>query len=78
MQLAVSLRLAAADPEALGKDAKKLEALEKSAARLASLFPQPGDNFQVGASEAMLFANHEGLLKELLADAPGSLVNRLK
>jgi hypothetical protein len=78
MQLAVSLRLAAADPEALGRDAKKLEALEKSAARLASLFPQPGDNFQVGASEALLFANNEGLLRELLADAPGSLVNRLK
>jgi hypothetical protein len=78
MQLAVSLRLAAADPESFGKDAKKLEALEKSAARLASLFPQPGDNFQVGASEALLFANNEGLLKELLADAPGSLVNRLK
>jgi hypothetical protein len=78
MQLAVSLRIAAADPQSLGKDAKKLEALEKSAARLASLFPQPGDNFQVGASEAMLFANNEGLLQELLTDAPGSLVNRLK
>jgi hypothetical protein len=78
MQLAVSLSVAAADPEALGKDVKKLEALEKSAARLASLFPQPGDNFQVGASEAMLFANNESLLKELLADAPGSLVSRLK
>jgi hypothetical protein len=78
MQLAVSLRVAAADPKTLGKDAKKLEALEKSAVRLASLFPQPGDNFQVGASEALLFANNEGLQRELLADAPGSLVNRLK
>jgi hypothetical protein len=78
MQLAVSLRIATADPEALGKDAKKLEELEKSAARLASLFPQPSENFQVGASEAMLFANNESLLRELLADAPGSLVNRLK
>jgi Protein of unknown function (DUF1553) len=82
MQLAVSLRLATADPEGLagtdGGAEKKLEALEKSAARLAGLFPQPGDNFQVGASEAMLFANNEGLLKEVLADAPGSLVHRLK
>jgi hypothetical protein len=78
MQIAVSLRIATADPEALAKDAKKLEALEKSAARLASLFPQPGDNFQVGASEAMLFANNEAMLRELLADAPGALVNRLK
>jgi hypothetical protein len=82
MQLAVSLRLATADPEGLaGTDTdaeKKLEALEKSAARLAGLFPQPGDNFQVGAAEAMLFANNEGLLKEVLADAPGLLVHRLK
>ena len=78
MQIAVSLRVATADPEALAKDAKKLEALEKAAARLASLFPQPGDNFQVGASEAMLFANNEAMLRELLADTPGALVHRLK
>ncbi len=82
MQLAVSLRIASADPEGLAATdpaaGKKLEALEKSAARLAGLFPQPGDNFQVGAAEAMLFANNEGLLKEVLADAPGTLVNRLK
>jgi hypothetical protein len=82
MQLAVSLRLATADPDKLpgpGPELeRKVEALEKSAGRLASLFPQPGDNFQVGAAEAMLFANNEALLKELLADAPGSLVQRLK
>jgi hypothetical protein len=80
MQLAVSLRIATADPEGFsGKDAdRKLEGLEKAASRLAGLFPQPGDIFQVGAAEAMLFTNNEGLLKELLVDAPGSLVNRLK
>ncbi len=82
MQMAVSLRLAATDPAALAGSGpefeKRIDALEKNAARLAGLFPQPGDNFQVGVSEAMLFANNENLLKELLADAPGLLVHRLK
>ncbi|MCI0456277.1 MAG: DUF1549 and DUF1553 domain-containing protein [Gemmataceae bacterium] len=80
--LATALRLAVADPKTLpgaGPELEqKVESVEKAAGNLARLFPQPGDNFQVGASEAMLFANNEGLLKELLADAPGSLVARLK
>jgi len=82
MQLAVSLRLGVGDPKTVPSDLaareKRIETLEKDAARLASLFAQPGDNFQVGVGEAMLFTNNEGLLKELLADVPGSLVARLK
>lgn len=79
-QMAVSLKLASADPNAWPSNPaefeKRLEALEKSAARLAALFPQPGDQFQVGVSEAMLFTNNQDLLKELL-EGPGTLAARL-
>jgi hypothetical protein len=81
MQLAVSLRLAATDPEKLPKASadieKYLENLERSAAGLAAQFVQPSDNFQVGVSEAMLFANNESLLKTALVEGPGGLVSRL-
>jgi hypothetical protein len=81
MQLALSLRLAAADPQALPRDPagleKRIEALARSAEGLASFFPQPGDNFQVGVVEAMLFANNDRLQKELL-DGAGTLAARLK
>jgi hypothetical protein len=75
-QMAVSLKLAATDPQTLSKDEKRLDALEKSADRLAKNFPQPTDNFQVGASEALLFANNEEMTKELL-DGTGTLTSRL-
>jgi hypothetical protein len=81
MQLAVALRLASTDPRTLNGDMagveKRLDSLEKSAERIAALFPQPGDNFQVGVGEAMLFSNNDGLLKELLT-GPGTLPARLK
>jgi hypothetical protein len=82
MQMAVALKLAASDPEKLprsGQDLEKhLQTVERAAGSLANLFVQPTENFQVGVGEAMLFANNEGLLKELLSEAPGSLVNRLQ
>jgi hypothetical protein len=81
LQLAVSLRLAATDPQALPRDTadleKRLEALERGAEGLAGFFPQPGENFQVGVGEAMLFANNERLQKELL-EGSGTLAARLK
>lgn len=80
MQMAASLRLATLDPESLPRDPKelekRLEAVEKSAEKFASLFPQPNEKFQVGVGEAMLFANNEGLQKELLK-GQGTLVARL-
>jgi hypothetical protein len=80
MQMAVSLRLATTDPQALPKERaeleKRLEAVAKSVDHLAALFPRPGDNFQVGVSEAMLFANNLTLQKELL-EGNGTLVARM-
>lgn len=79
-QMGASLRLATTDPQSLPADRgdldKRLEAIERSGEGLANLFPRPADNFQVGVSEAMLFANNEGLQKELFGPN-GGLVSRL-
>ena len=81
MQFATSLKLATADPQAWPAERQKLEAridtVEKAASGLASLFPRPGNNFQVGVAEAMLFANNEALQKSLLEGA-GTLTERMK
>lgn len=78
MQLATSLKIAAADPKTLTPDVeKKTEAAEKSAGGIANLFAQPNDNFQVGVAEAMLFANNEALQKSLL-EGSTSLAERMK
>jgi hypothetical protein len=80
MQMAVSLRLATTDQAALPAEGaeleKRLEALEKNAENMASLFPRPADNFQVGVGEAMLFANNQALQKDLL-EGSGTLVTRM-
>jgi hypothetical protein len=81
LQFAASLKVAAADPQALPKERveleKRLESLEKSADRWTKAFPILVDNFQVSASEALLFNNNEELAKELL-DGPNTLVARLQ
>jgi hypothetical protein len=84
MQLAMSLRLAVTDPQTLPGIArteetdKRLQGLESSAGSLARLFEQPGDDFQVGVSEALLFSNGPAIEKDVLADASDRLLNRLK
>jgi len=84
MQLALSLRLAVADPRGLPANLKpeefdnRLQGLESSAGGLARLFEQPGDDFQVGVSEALLFSNNDRIQKDLLADGGDRLLGRLK
>lgn len=84
MQLAVSLRLAVTDPRQFSATLKpeefdkRLQGLESSAGGLARLFDQPGDDFQVGVSEALLFSNGTAIQKELLADGGDRLLNRIK
>jgi hypothetical protein len=83
MQLAVSLRLAVIDPLALpatlkpAEFDKRLQELESSAGELARLFEQPGDDFQVGVGEALLFSNNDRIQKELLAEGGDRLLGRL-
>ena len=80
MQMAASLKVATTDPQSLpesGAEAeKRFEAIEKSAEGLAAFFPRPNESFQVGVSEAMLFANNEGLQKQLL-EGGDNLVARI-
>jgi hypothetical protein len=80
MQMAVSLKVATMDQQAsadLVRSAQVLEELPKNSEKMASLFAQPGTNFQVGVGEALLFANSESLLRELLSP-PHNLASRLQ
>jgi hypothetical protein len=84
MQLATALRLATAAPDAFPAGMKadefdrKLQGVEGGARGLAGLFEQPGEDFQVGVGEALLFSNGDRIQKELLADGNDRLVGRLK
>jgi hypothetical protein len=84
MQLATALRLATAAPAAFPAGMKaddfdgRLQGIEGGARGLAGLFEQPGEDFQVGVGEALLFSNGERIQKELLADGNDRLVGRLK
>jgi hypothetical protein len=83
MQLAVSLRLATTDPASLTnlkpeELEKRFETLENSARGFSALIQQPGDNFQIGVSEALLFSNNDQINKDFLADGGDRLVGRLK
>lgn len=84
MQLAASLRIAAADPATLAAAtrpadiARRIESLVSGARGLARLFDMPQDNFQIGATEPLLFSNGAPIANELLADGGDRLIGRLK
>jgi hypothetical protein len=83
MQLSVSLRIVAIDPvnfEKMKPDEfeKTIEQQENIARGIASLIAQPTDNFQIGVGEALLFSNGDRVMRELLADNPGTSLGRLK
>ena len=83
LQLATSLRLATADPVSLGTGKpeeveRRLEALENSARGYTREFDQPGDDFQVSVTEALLFSNSDRLQRDLLGEGGDRLVGRLK
>jgi hypothetical protein len=84
MQLALSLRLAVADPQTFPATLKpeefdkRLQGLEGNANGFASLFEQPSDDFQVGVGEALLFSNGELIQRELLVDGGDRLLGRLQ
>jgi hypothetical protein len=84
MQLASSLRLATSDPQMLSASLKsaelerRVQSLEDSARGFAALIEQPREDFQIGASEALLFSNNDRVQKEFLADTSDRLLGRLK
>src|SRR5262245_42689791 len=84
MQLTTSMWVAAADPSRFPADLPpeerdaRIMSLEQSARALAPSFVQPGEDFQVGVSEALLLSNNERFQKELLSDGGDRLIGRLK
>lgn len=82
LQLANSLRIATSDPKSFDslKPADfetRIEQMEASARGLAGMFEYPGDEFQIGVNEALLFSNSDRIQKELLADSADRLLGRL-
>jgi hypothetical protein len=83
LQLATSLKIAAADPSTFeNKKAdeleKMVEQMENSARGFAGLIAQPTDNFQIGVGEALLFSNGNRVMSEFLTDGNGSALGRIK
>ncbi|MCA9121042.1 MAG: DUF1553 domain-containing protein [Planctomycetaceae bacterium] len=83
-QYATSLRLASMSPswfpEDLQSDAfeQRIEQVENSARGFAGMIEQPGEDFQVSVTEALLFNNNQRITSEFLRDGNDSLVGTLK
>lgn len=81
-QMAASMWVAATDPAALPDESKldeidvRVEPLADKGRTLARAIARPGEDYQIGAGEALLLSNGDSL-KELLADGEGRLVARL-
>ncbi len=82
LQLAASMWVATTDPASLSDDpnreeyGRKAEDLSGRGRSLASAFARPGEDYQIGVSEALLMSNSDRL-KDLLADGDDRLVGRL-
>jgi hypothetical protein len=83
-QYATSLRLASMSPswfpeQTAGEEfEQRIEQVESSARGFAEVIEQPGDDFQVSVTEALLFNNNQRISSEFLRDAGDSLVGKLK
>jgi hypothetical protein len=82
-QYSASLRLATVDHRslpALDKIAeldKQIESIDNAARGFAGELEMPGENFQVGVAEALLFANNDRVIKDFLAEGKGRLVTQM-
>jgi hypothetical protein len=82
LQMALSMWLATSDPAGLPDDPDdpaleaKVAAMEGRARALAVALARPGEDYQIGAPEALLLSNGAAL-GELLADGGDRLVGRL-
>jgi Protein of unknown function (DUF1549)/Protein of unknown function (DUF1553) len=78
LQLAASMWVASIDPANLSDDehGRKVEDLAGRGQSLASALARPGEDYQIGVSEALLMSNSDRL-KDLLADGGDRLVGRL-
>jgi hypothetical protein len=78
LQLATSMGVATASPESFpdSEDLAKLEPLADQARGLAQAIARPGEDYQIGAAEA-LFMSNGSRLNELLGAGDDRLVGRL-
>ncbi len=78
MQLGASMWVATADPASLpaANELAKVEPLAERGRGLAQAIARPGDDYQIGAAEALLISNGNKL-DELLSDGGDRLVGRL-
>jgi glutathione S-transferase len=82
-QYSLSLRMASAAPDHYKPDAgdewlKRRDELERNSEGFANQFEQPGENFQIGVDEALLFSNSPQFTDEYLRDSNDRLVGSLK
>jgi hypothetical protein len=79
-QLALSLQVAATDPEAL-RDAdqsqRQFKSLEGVSQNWVALFERSDEGFQLSVDEALMLSNHERVARDLLSDGSGRLIARL-
>lgn len=82
-QYASALKIAATDPNYFAADvaaeelAKRIEQTENAARGFAGLIEYPGEDFQIGVTEALLFANGDRFQREFLAEG-NTLVSAIK
>jgi hypothetical protein len=57
---------------------QRIEQVENSARGFAGIIDQPGDDFQISVTEALLFNNNQRITSEFLRDSGDSLVGKLK
>ena len=83
-QYSLSLRLASASPDTYkpevgGEDwQKRREELERNSEGFANQFELPGENFQVGVDEALLFSNSPQFTDDYLRDSQDRLIGTIK
>ena len=82
-QYAMALKIASYNPDQFPADLKpeefekRIESLENSARGFASQLEQPGEDFQVSATEALLFSNGKRFEDDFLRESPSSLLGKL-
>lgn len=83
-QYSMSLRLASSNPDSykpeVGGDEwqKRRDELERNAEGFANQFEQPGENFQVGVDEALLFSNSPQFFDDYVRDSQDRLVGAIR
>jgi hypothetical protein len=82
-QYSMSLRMASAAPESYKPESgdewqKRRDELERNCEGFSHQFEQPGENFQVGVDEALLFSNSPQVADDYLRDSSDRLIGAIR